>query len=265
MSTPHSASGAQRRPRAIARTVTIRAPAPSAKITSRSGWPPATIGRIRSTSRPPPIHRAASAKDGRASSSHWIPTAPSAGTTRYATNRSRPGLCRYTSPKGNASTRERNHAARTTTVRVSRYERPANAPKAQTRYLLAASRSANGMQSRMAAPTYAPGVEASPSGHPAQIPSSAIGRSSSPAPRARVPSSAWYPSPRLEAAIASKRGYQIATFASGRNSRNAADSSTAFRLESDPLRTSRTARASTYARASPVAITSPCDRCEVAT
>ena len=155
-------------------------------------------------------------------------------------------MCRYTSPYGNESANERNHAAPTSTVFVSRYATTATAPNAATRYRRATSRSENGTKSRMAAPTYPPGVEASASGHAAQMPVAEIGTSSVVArARATVPTIAPYPSDRLDLSRTAKCGTRIARFASGRNRRNASDHPAADPARSVPRRTSRIARATT--------------------
>ena len=79
-----SATGAHRRPRANAHTTPTTAIEATAKITSRPGRAPMTSGKTRNTTSPAPIQRIASPKPGRWSRSHWIPTAPSAGTIRNA-------------------------------------------------------------------------------------------------------------------------------------------------------------------------------------
>ena len=83
--------------------------------------------------------------------------------------------------------------------------------------------------------------------------------------RATVPTIAPYPSDRLDRARTAKCGTTIARFASGRNSSNATDHPTAAPAWSVPVRTSRIARAITYATTRTVAITRPCERCAVAT
>src|SRR5918994_930966 len=264
-STPASAAGAHRRWLTSAHTTAITAAEARVNTTRRAGSAPARSATSRNA--PPAIAttRSAETVSGRRSRSACTPTAPRTGTARYAAYRSRPGLWRYTSPNGRRRTSARNHPELTNNVSVNRYPiRPAT-PIAHTRKRRGRSRSANGMASTITAPTYAPGVDASANGHPPHMPWSGIGRSSRPCASTTVPASTPYPALRLERAINSKRGTRIARFASGRNATKPIANATAERTERAPARTSRAARATTYATAKPVQMARPCDMCAVAT
>src|SRR5262245_25869522 len=98
------------------------------------------------------------------------------------------------------------------------------------------------------------------------MPVSGIGMSSTPPEeRATVPPKDPYPSERLDRASTAKCGIRIARFASGTKARKPSESHAAVAVLSSPRRTSRIARAATYATVRLVAIPRPCDRCAVAT